>query len=415
MGSRRVVVTGLGLVTPLGTGVEKNWRAICKGQSGVDRISRFDTSDLPCRIAAEVRDFDPESFIEKKIIRTMDPFIQYAVAASVMAVEDSRLEITDENAERVGVVVGTGMGGLQTTETALSVLRERGPSRISPFHVPMIIGNLAPGHIAIRFGIKGPNLCIVTACTSGTHCIGHGFRLIRQGLADAILAGGTEACITRLSIAGFCAMRALSCRNEEPDRACRPFENSRDGFVMGEGSGIVVLEELSHAIRRGARIHAEVIGYGENGDAYHIVSPSPGGAGAAACMRLALTDAGIDPSEVDYINAHGTGTVYNDRTETLAIKSVFGEHAGRLAVSSTKSMTGHMLGAAGAVESVYTILALREGALPPTINYETPDPECDLDYVPNKARQLKIRVAMKNSFGFGGTNGVVIFKEFNDR
>ncbi len=398
------------MVTPLGTGVEKNWTAIREARSGVDRISRFDTSDLPCQIAAEVRDFDPEHYLDKKSIRIMDPFTRYAVAASVMAVEDSGLPIHEGNQDRIGVVVGTGMGGLQTTETALTILRERGPDRISPFHVPMIIGNLAPGHIAIRFGLKGPNLCIMTACTSGTHAIGHGFRIIRYGCADAILAGGTEACITRLSIAGFCAMRALSCRNDEPARACRPFDLTRDGFVMGEGAGILVLEEREHARKRGATIYGEVLGYGENGDAYHIASPSPGGAGAAACMLLALKDAGLDPSEVDYINAHGTGTVYNDRTETQAIKSVFKHHARRLAVSSTKSMTGHMLGAAGAVESIYTLLALRDGIVPPTINYETPDPECDLDYVPNTARHQEIRIGMNNSFGFGGTNGVLVFK-----
>jgi len=402
----------MGMITPLGTGVRENWRAVCEGRSGIDRITRFDVSGLASQIAGEVRDFDPERYIDKKQLRRMDPFILYALAASIMAMDDARLAVTVSNEKRVGVVVGTGMGGLQTIEAARDILVQKGPDRISPFHVPMIIGNLAPGQIAIHFGAKGPNLCIVTACASGTHSIGHGFRLIRQEMADAVIAGGTEAALTRLSMAGFCAMRALSCRNEDPSRACRPFERDRDGFVMGEGAGIVVLEELGHAEERGAPIYGEVIGYGENGDAYHIAAPLPDGSGAAECMRLALHDACMDATEVEYINAHGTGTLYNDRVETGAIKEVFKEHARHLAVSSTKSMTGHMLGAAGAVEGIYTILALREGRLPPTINYENPDPECDLDYVPNQSRPKGVRVGMSNSFGFGGTNGVLIFRRY---
>ena len=406
----RVVVTGMGLITPLGVGVEENWKALCEGRSGIRKITRFQVSDLPSQVAGMVTDFDPGRFLDRKEARRMDPFIQYAMVASILAVEDSGFVINEENAHRVGVVIGSGMGGLQTMEQAMDVVHDKGPDRISPFHVPMVIANLAPGQVAIHFGATGPNLCITTACSSGTHSIGHGFRLIRHGYSDAVIAGGTEASVTRMGVAGFCAMRALSKRNDPPEAASRPFEKDRDGFVMGEGAGIVVLEARDHAIRRGAKIYGEVIGYGENGDAYHVAAPSPEGRGAAFCMRLALEDAEIEPNHVEYINAHGTSTPYNDLVETQAVKAVFGTHAEKLPISSTKSMTGHLLGAAGAVESIYTLLALQTGILPPTINYDTPDPACDLDYVPNKARRQAIQIAMSNSFGFGGTNGVLVFR-----
>ncbi|MEW6443305.1 MAG: beta-ketoacyl-ACP synthase II [bacterium] len=406
----RVVATGMGLLTPLGLSVEQNWKALCEGRSGIRRITGFEVSDLPCRVAGLLRDFNPAEFMDRKELRHMDPFIQYGMAASILAVRDSGLVIDESNADRVGVVIGSGMGGLQTMESALDLVRARGPDRLSPFHVSMVIANLAPGQVAIHLGARGPNLCISTACSAGTHCIGHAYRLIRHGHSDAVIAGGTEACVTRIGIAGFSAMRALSRRNEPPEAASRPFEKNRDGFVMGEGAGVLVLEARDHAIRRGARIYGEVIGYGENGDAFHIAAPSPEGRGAAVCMKLALEDADIEPSRVDYVNAHGTSTPYNDLAETQGIKSAFGPHAERLAVSSTKSMTGHMLGAAGAVEAAYCLLALQNGVLPPTINYDTPDPQCDLDYVPNRARKQDIEIAISNSFAFGGTNGVLVFR-----
>ncbi len=412
MNGVRVVVTGMDLVTPVGIGLKDNWQAICKGYSGIQKINHFDVSDLPCQIGGFVKDFDASRFIDKKEIKRTDPFIQYALAASILAVEDSGLVIDNKNAERVAVIVGSGMGGLQSLELGNEILHSKGPSRISPFHLPSTIANMATGRIAIRFGIKGPNLCIVTACGAGTNSIGNGYRLIRHGYADVVIAGGAEACITRLSLAGFGVMRALSKRNDSPESACRPFDKERDGFIMGEGAGILVLEEYRHAIERGASIYGEIIGYGESGDAFHIAAPSSDGEGAQLCMRTTLNDAKIKPCQVDYINAHGTSTVYNDIIETLAIKKVFEEHAYRLMISSTKSMTGHLIGATGAVEAIYTIMALKTGVIPPTINYRTPDPDCDLDYIPNTARQQSIQIAMSNSFGFGGTNGSLLFKKY---
>ncbi len=409
---RRVVVTGMGLVTPIGIGVEENWKALMEGRSGIGPVTRFDVSDFPTRIAAEVRGFNPEDFIEKKEIKKMDLFIQYAMAAAKMAMEDSGLPITPENEDRVGVIVGVGIGGLSSIEEYHKLFLESRLKRVSPFFIPKLIANLAPGQIAIHYGAKGINYTPTSACSSGGHAVGEAFRLIRMGEQDAIISGGAEAALTPLGLGGFIAMKALSTRNEEPERASRPFDRQRDGFVMGEGAGILILEELGHALRRGAHIYAEVIGYGANGDAYHMTAPSPQGEGAARCMQMALKDAGLSPHEVDYINAHGTSTPYNDVTETQAIKRVFGEHAARLTVSSTKSMTGHLLGAAGGVEAIYTVLALERGMIPPTINYEELDPECDLDYVPNVARPAPIQVAASNSFGFGGTNTCLIFRRW---
>ena len=412
MSSRRVVVTGLGMISPLGIGVEKSWQALIQGKSGVGQITKFDTQGFDTTIAAEVKDFVPENFIDKKEIRRMDIFIQYAVAGAVQAMEDSQLKITPANAERVGVMVGAGLGGLTTIEAVHKVLLERGPGRISPFFIPMLIVNEAPGQISMRFGAKGPNTSVVTACATGNHNIGDAWRLIQRGEADAIIAGGVEATITPLAVSGFNAMKALSTRNQEPEKASRPFDKNRDGFVMGEGAGIVILEELTYALDRGAKVYAEIVGYGLTGDAYHITAPSPDGEGAARCMQITLASGGIAPEQVDYINAHGTSTYYNDLYETVAIKTVFKEYAKKLAISSTKSMTGHLLGGAGGVEAIFTILTLYHGIIPPTINYETPDPDCDLDYVPNVARKADVRMAITNSFGFGGTNAVLAFKKF---
>jgi len=409
---RRVVVTGMGMVSPLGMGVEKTWNALIQGKSGVGRITRFDSAGFDTQIAAEVKDFAPENFMDKKEARRMDIFIQYAVAAAVMAMEDSQFKITPQNAERVGVVVGAGLGGLTTIESYHKVLLEKGPGRISPFFIPMLIVNEAPGHISMRFGAKGPNSSVVTACATGNHNIGDAWKMIQRGDADAIIAGGVESTITPLAVGGFNAMKALSTRNSEPEKASRPFDKDRDGFVMGEGAGIILLEEMEQALKRGAKIYAEIIGYGLTGDAYHITAPAPNGEGAARCMAMALKDAGIRPEEVDYINAHGTSTDYNDLYETIAIKTVFKEHARKIPVSSTKSMTGHLLGGAGGVESIFTVLTIFQGVIPPTINYETPDPNCDLDYVPNVARKAEVRLALSNSFGFGGTNAVLVFKKF---
>jgi 3-oxoacyl-[acyl-carrier-protein] synthase II len=407
---RRVVVTGLGLVSPLGTGVEKNWQALMEGRSGIRKISRFAADGFASRIAGEVPDFKADDYIEPKEIKKMDLFIQYALGAATMAMDDSGLKVDGQSAEGVGVIIGVGLCGIETIETTKEALASGGPRKISPFFIPKVISNLAPGHVAIRFGAKGVNWTPTSACASGTHAIGEAYQLIRRGVQDAVIVGGAEATITPLSVGGFAAMKALSTRNDEPERASRPFDKERDGFVIGEGSGMMILEDREQALKRGAKVYAEVIGYAANGDAYHMTAPSPQGEGAARCMRLALKDAGIAPSEVDYINAHGTSTEYNDANETTAIKAVFGEQAARLAVSSTKSMTGHMLGAAGAVEGVFSVLALHHGMIPPTINYENPDPVCDLDYVPNQARKADISVALSNSFGFGGTNGCVIFR-----
>jgi len=412
---RRVVVTGVGMVTPVGIGLDASWKALLEGRSGIKPITAFDASAFPTQIAGEIRDFNPEEFIEPKEVKKMDRFIQFGMAAAAMAVKDSGLVIDETNAERVGVAVGAGIGGLPTIEHYAKVLMEKGPRRITPFFIPSLIINLASGNISIRFGAKGPNLAEVTACATGSHSIGESFRIIERGDADAMITGGTEACISALGVGGFNAMKALSTRNDAPERASRPFDVDRDGFVMGEGSGVMVLETLESAQARGAHIYAEIVGYGMSGDAYHITSPDPNGDGAARCMRMALKGSGIAPEEIDYINAHGTSTKYGDELETLAIKKVFGDHARKVAVSSTKSMTGHLLGAAGGVEAVISVLAIRDGIVPPTINLENPDPECDLDYVPNVARKLDVRMALSNSFGFGGTNACLIFKKIDGR
>jgi 3-oxoacyl-[acyl-carrier-protein] synthase II len=409
---RRVVVTGLGLITPLGTGIQKTWEGICKGASGIDRITTFDASEFPVQIAGEVKDFNAEDFIERKEIKKMDVFIQYALSAGSMAIEDAGLKITEENADRVGVIVGAGIGGIQTIERYHSVLLENGQRRISPFFIPMLITNLAAGQISMRFGARGPNSCVTTACAAGTHAIGDSFKIIQRGDADAMIAGGSESAITPLTIAGFANMKALSSRNDSPQKASRPFDVERDGFVIAEGAGIIVLEELEVALARRAKIYAEVIGYGMTADAYHMTAPDPEGRGVVNCMRVALRDAGIAPEAVNYINAHGTSTPYNDKHETSAIKHVFGEHVHQLAVSSTKSMTGHLLGAAGGVEAAFCALALSEGIVPPTINYEHPDRECDLDYVPNHARHIDLENVISNSFGFGGTNACIVLKKY---
>ncbi len=412
---RRVAVTGVGIVSPLGTGIKKSWEAAKEGRGGIREITRFDAKDFPVRIAGEVPDFEPTDHIEKKEVKKMDLFIQYAVSAAMMAFNDSGYKVTEENAEKTGVYIGAGIGGLPAIEYWYNVLKEKGPDRVTPFFIPMVIINLASGQVSIKTGAKGPNSCAVTACATGTHSIGDAMRLIQNGDADCMIAGGTESTITPLCVAGFNAMKALSTRNDSPATASRPFDKDRDGFVVGEGSGIVVLEEMDSAIRRGARIYAEVCGYGMNSDAHHMTTPAPEGEGAARCMALAIKNAGLNPEDIGYINAHGTSTYYNDLYETMAIKKVFGEHAKKLAVSSTKGMTGHLLGAAGGIEAVFTAMSLYDGVLPPTINYTTPDPECDLDYVPNTARELKVKAALSNSFGFGGTNAVLAFKRFEGR
>jgi len=409
---RRVVVTGVGLVIPTGIGVAEAWKNVCEGKSGIGPLTRFDAKDFETRIAGEVKGFTPEKYIQKKEIKKMDLFVQYALAAAKEAMEDAQLKITPENSEQIGVIVGTGLGGLPTLEETHKVLLEKGPSRITPFFIPKLIANMASGQIAIQYGAKGPNTCLVTACATGAHCIGDAFRAIQYGDAEAIITGGTEANITPLTIGGFNAMKALSTRNDEPEKASRPFEKNRTGFVVSEGAGILILDELEFARKRGAKIYGEVVGYGYTGDAYHIAAPSPDGDGAIRCMRMAIRDARIRPEDVDTINAHGTSTVLNDATETVAIKAVFGEDAKKIPVSATKSMTGHLLGAAGSTEAIFTLLSIRDGILPPTINYEEPDPECDLDYVPNVARKSAIRIAMSNAFGFGGTNATLIFQKF---
>ncbi len=413
--ARRVVITGMGLVTPLGVGKEKNWQALLRGKSGISLITRFDASRFPTRIAGEVPDFNPLDFIDRKELRKMDLFIQFAVAAAQLAVEDSGIHLALLEGERTGVYIGSGIGGISTIEENHRILLEKGVDRISPFFLVASIINEAAGQISIRYRSRGPNSATATACTTSTHAIGDSFRLIARGDADRMLAGGAEAPLSPLGVAGFCAMRALSERNEAPEKASRPFDAERDGFVMAEGAGVVLLEELGAALKRGARIYAEVVGYGMNADAYHVTAPSLDGEGARGVMQRALDDAGIRPKEVGYINAHGTSTPYNDKIETLAIKRVFGEHARRIGISSTKSMTGHMLGAAGAVEAAITALCLANQVMTPTINYEHPDPECDLDYVPNQPRPADLMYALSNSFGFGGTNGCLVFKRYEDR
>jgi len=412
MEKRRVVITGIGVISPLGNTVEQFWSNLVAGRSGVDTIQAFDASEFTTKIAAEVRDFDPLAYMDRKEARHMDRFTQFAVAAAQQAVDDAGLKLDEENPEDVGVYIGSGIGGIRTFEEQHRVLLERGPRRVSPHFIPMMIANMASGQVSIRFGVRGPNSAPVTACASSSHAIGDAMRFIQRGEAEVMITGGTEATITPLALASFCSAKAMSTRNDEPARASRPFDKERDGFVMGEGSGILILESLEHARRRGAKIYAEVVGYGMSGDAYHVTAPHPEAEGARLAMQRALKDAGLAPEQIDYINAHGTSTPLNDQMETLAIKKVFGEHAYRLAISSTKSMTGHLLGAAGAVEAIASALALREQVIPPTINYEVPDPACDLDYVPNEARKAAIATAMSNSFGFGGHNATIILKRW---
>ncbi|MDU4697700.1 MULTISPECIES: beta-ketoacyl-ACP synthase II [Paenibacillus] len=407
----RVVVTGMGVVTALGHELDTLWSNLVQGKSGVSRVEAFDVSEYPTQIAASVKDFNPEDYVDRKEARKMDRFVQFATAAAVNAMKDSGLNIAEQaDPERVGVMIGSGIGGLGTWEDQHNILLEKGPKRVSPFFIPMMIANMASGHVSILFGAKGPNTTAVTACATGTHSIGDSYKLIQRGDADVMICGGAEATIRPTGMAGFCSMRAMSTRNDEPEKASRPFDMERDGFVMGEGAGILILESLEHAQKRGAKIYGEVIGYGLSGDAHHMTEPDPNG--PERCMKMAIRDAGIAPEEVDYINAHGTSTPVGDRSETIAIKRAFGDHAYKLAVSSTKSMTGHLLGAAGGVEGVICGLTLQHGVIPPTINLEHPDPECDLDYVPNEARRADVRVTMSNSFGFGGHNATIIMKKF---
>jgi 3-oxoacyl-[acyl-carrier-protein] synthase II len=414
MDKRRVVMTGAGAVTPVGNTAEEFWGSLLAGRSGIGPITRFDASQMPTRIAGEIKGFDPLKYIDKKDDRKFDRFLKYAVACAAMAVEDAGLKTDRLDATRFGVMVGSGIGGIETLLEQYTILMEKGPDRVSPFFVPMIIVNMASGLISMRFGAKGPNSSVVTACATGNHAIGDATRIIQRGDADVMIAGGAEAIIIPLTIAGFCQMKAMSTRNDDPSRASRPFDAERDGFVCGEGGGLVVLELLEHARARDARIYAEVVGYGMTGDAHHMTAPDPEGDGAARAMAAALRDAALEPSSVGYINAHGTSTPYNDKFETLAIKRVFGDHAKKLAVSSTKSMTGHLLGAAGGIEAIATAFALHHGVLPPTMNYETPDPDCDLDYIPNQARKQEVEVALSNAFGFGGTNATLAFKKYRE-
>jgi 3-oxoacyl-[acyl-carrier-protein] synthase II len=408
----RVVITGLGAVTPVGNTAEEFWASLTQGKSGIGPITRFDSEGFPTRIAGEVKGFDALKYVDKKDERKLDLYLKYAVACAVMAVEDAGLDPAKEDGDRFGVLVGSGIGGISTLLESHKVLLDKGPDRVSPFFIPMLIINMASGLISMRFGARGPNSSVVTACATGNHAIGDATRIIQRGDADVMIAGGAEAIIIPITIAGFCQMKAMSTRNEEPTKASRPFDAERDGFVCGEGGGLVILESLEHARRRDARIYAEVVGYGMTGDAHHMTAPDPEGDGAARAMAAALRDGGLEPSAVGYINAHGTSTPYNDKFETLAIKRVFGEHAKRVPVSSTKSMTGHLLGAAGGIEAIATTLAIHHGVLPPTINYEKPDPDCDLDYVPNQARKQDVEVALSNAFGFGGTNATLAFRKY---
>ena len=411
---RRVVVTGTGLVTPLGIGTEKTWRNLCDGKSGIGLITRFDTSDYSVKIAAEVKDFNAVDFINPKLARHLDLFVQYAVVTAGMALNESGLIIDDTNAARVGVFTGNGIGGLTTIEKYHQISLERGPRKITPFFIPMVISNMSAGQVSIVYGAKGPNLSVTTACAAGTHAVGEAFRSISRGDCDVAITGGSESTICPLAVGGFNAMKALSRQNENPEKACRPFDKDRNGFIISEGGGMMILEELENARQRGADILAEVVGFGLSGDGFHMAAPPEDGDGAVRCMQMALNDAGIDPADIDYINAHGTSTPLNDVVETRAIKTVFGEHSYKLAISSTKSMTGHMLGGAGGIESVFMALAIKNQIIPPTINLENPDPECDLDYVPNTARETPIRAAISNSFGFGGTNAVIVMKKFEE-
>jgi 3-oxoacyl-[acyl-carrier-protein] synthase II len=409
---RRVVITGVGMVTPLGIGVGENWDAVSNGKSGIGPITKFDASAFPSRIAGEVKGFRSEDFLAPKVAKHLDIFIHYAVASARMAVEDAKLNITPKNNHQVGCVTGSGMGGLSTIEFYHKVLLEKGPRRISPFFIPAIIANMASGQIAIEFGVRGPNSSIETACAASSHAIGESFKIIQRGAAEVMITGGTEAVLTPLALGGFTSMKSLSTRNDEPEKASRPFDRERDGFIMSEGGGMIILEELHHALERGANIYAEIVGYGMSADAHHFTAPDSDGLGARLCMEAALRDAGLNPADIECINAHGTSTKLNDISETKGIKTVFGDHARKVPISSTKSMTGHLLGGAGAVEGIYSILTIKHGLIPPTINYEFPDPECDLDYVPNKARRARVRTVLSNSFGFGGTNSSLIFKEF---
>jgi 3-oxoacyl-[acyl-carrier-protein] synthase II len=410
---RRVVITGIGLVSSLGVGTQATWDGLLAGTSGVDRVTRFDVSSFAARIAAEVRGFDPLDYVDKKDVKKMDVFIQYAIAASQFAVDDSGLAITAENAAQVGVFIGSGIGGFATIEREHSALLAGGPRKISPFFIPASIINLASGQVSIRFGAKGPNLATCTACSASAHALGESLEIIKRGDADVMIAGGSEAAITPMSVGGFASLRALSTRNDEPKRASRPFDKDRDGFIIGEGAGVLILEELEHARARGARIYAEMAGYGVSADAFHITAPSEDGDGAVRAMAMALRKGGIAPAAVDYINAHGTSTPFNDKLETMAIKRCFGEHAGRVAISSTKSMTGHLLGGAGGLEAGISALAVHQQVVPPTINLDHPDPECDLDYVPHVKRELPITYALSNSFGFGGTNAALLFRRYD--
>ncbi len=409
---RRVVITGMGAITPLGIGVRDFWQGLITGRTGIDLVKRIDVSELPTQVAGEVKGFEPSQYIDKKEARRMDRFTQFAVAAAQMAVENAEVDLVKVGQDRVGVVIGSGIGGMETLEEQMEVKRQKGPGRVSPFFVPMMITNMAAGQIAITFGVTGPNITVVTACASATNAIGEAFKMIQNGVADLVITGGTEAAITPMAFAGFCSMRAMSRCNDDPRKASRPFEQTRDGFVMGEGAGLVILESLELAQKRKAQIYAEMLGYGSSADAYHITAPVPGGVGAAKAMAAALRDADLQPEEIDYINAHGTSTELNDKYETMAIKKVFREHASKLAVSSTKSMTGHLLGAAGGIEAIATALTLYHDIIPPTINYEQPDPECDLDYVPNTARKMRVKYALSNSLGFGGHNATVLLGKF---
>lgn len=410
--SKRVVITGVGAVTPIGIGKDEFWNNLIAGKSGIGLITRFDTTDFTSKIAGEVKDFDYTQYVDKKEGKRMDRFVHYAIAASKMAIADAELDLEKVDRDRIGTCIGTGIGGVETLHDQYKALFDKGPNRVSPFFVPMMIANMAAGQASITLGLNGPSTAIVTACASGTNCIGDAFKTIQRGDAEVMLAGGTEAAISPIAVAGFCSMKALSTRNDAPEQASRPFDKERDGFVMGEGSGIVVLESLEHALARNATIYAEVVGYGTNADAYHMTAPAPEGAKASECMKLALKDAGVAPEAVDYINAHGTSTPMNDKNETLAIKSLFGEHAKKLAISSIKSMTGHLLGAAGGIEVIATALTIKNSVIPPTINYTTPEDGMDLDYVPNTSRKAEVNMALSNSFGFGGHNAAILLKKY---
>lgn len=409
---RRVVITGIGPITPIGIGKKKYWDSLIEGKSGIGKITCFDAEDFSVKIAGQVDDFCPEDYMDKKQAKKMDRFAQFAVAGTEIAIKDSEMNLDKIDKKRVGVIIGSGVGGIQTFEKEHTKLLEKGPKRISPFFIPMMISNMAPGQVSMFFGFKGPSFTITTACSSGTHAIGESFRMIQNGTADIIITGGSEASVCPMAVAGFSSMRALSTRNEEPERASRPFDKNRDGFVVGEGAGLIVLEELKHALKRDAHIYGEIVGYGITSDAYHITEPEPDGEGAADAMRLALEDGKVDYKSVDYINAHGTSTYYNDKLETLAIKKVFKEHAHEISISSTKSMTGHLLGAAGGIEAIATVLTVERGIIHPTVNYEFPDEECDLDYTPNKSKIRDVKYALSNSFGFGGHNGSILIKKF---